>query len=199
MDIKALSENVKQNAALTGEAIEKFLGSNADALIALAQRTVDALAKGNKVLVCGNGGSAADAQHMAAEFVGRFLLERRALPAMALTVDTSALTAIGNDYGYEQVFARQVEAFAKEGDIVIGISTSGSSKNVCLALEKARELGAYTVGLSGEKGGPVAELSDEAYCAPTGYTPRVQECHISLIHCFCDLAEQLWVAQQEKA
>lgn len=196
MTKESLLRKIAENATLTGEAIEIFLSDNAEKLLALAEHTVSALQSGNKVLVFGNGGSAADAQHLAAEFVGRFLLERQPLPAMALTVDTSALTAISNDYGYDAVFARQVRAFAVEGDIAIGISTSGSSKNVCEALEAANELDAFTVALCGGNGGPVSDLADESFLTPTTYTPRVQECHISWIHAYCDLVELIWVDRE---
>ncbi len=158
-----------------------------------AEAISSALKRGNKVLVMGNGGSAADAQHLAAEFVGRFLCERKALPAVALTTDTSILTAVGNDYGFESVFVRQVEALAVKGDVVIGISTSGNSGNVIQALNKAREIGCLTVGLTGGDGGEVAALSDFLLVVPSSETPRIQEGHILIIHIICDLVEQHFV------
>ena len=140
------------------------------------------LQSGHKVLLCGNGGSAADAQHIAAEIVGRYKLERRGLPAIALTTDTSALTAIANDYGYDAVFARQVEALAQKGDLLIGISTSGNSENVCQALATAKEIGCQTVGLSGKEGGKMNQLCDINLVIPSSDTPRIQEMHILIGH-----------------
>jgi D-sedoheptulose 7-phosphate isomerase len=156
--------------------------------------TVDLLAgafrAGNKLLVMGNGGSAADAQHLAAEIVGRFKMERRALPAIALTTDSSILTAIGNDYGFDAVFTRQIEALAVPGDVVIGISTSGTSRNVSAALELARTRGCRTVGLLGRDGGTISGLVDLPLVVPSCETPRIQEGHITIIHIICDLLEQ---------
>lgn len=149
-----------------------------------------ALARGNKLLVMGNGGSAADAQHFAAEIVGRFAMERRGLPAIALSTDTSILTAIGNDYGFDRVFSRQVEALALPGDVVVGISTSGNSPNVMAALELARERGCPTVALLGRDGGAIRDRVDLAITVPSQATPRVQEGHITIIHIVCDLVEK---------
>jgi len=143
---------------------------------------IQTLKQGHKVLLCGNGGSAADAQHIAAEIVGRYKSERKGLPAIALTTDTSALTAIGNDYGYDAVFARQVEALAQEGDLLIGISTSGNSENVCQGLEVAKEIGCQTVGLSGKEGGKMNQLCDINLVIPSSDTPRIQEMHILIGH-----------------
>lgn len=149
---------------------------------------------GGKLLVMGNGGSAADAQHFVAEIVGRFKMERRGLPAIALSTDTSILTAIGNDYGFDRVFHRQIEALALPGDLVVGISTSGNSTNVLLALELAREKGCRTVGLLGKDGGSIRALCDLALIVPTNDTPRVQEGHITIIHIVCDLLEKAMFA-----
>lgn len=149
-----------------------------------------ALRKGNKILVMGNGGSAADAQHMAAEFVGRFLLERKALPAIALTTDTSIITAVGNDYGFDEIFKRQVEALAQPGDVVIGISTSGHSNNVFHALTAANEIGCKTIGLLGRDGGNIAGIVDVNLTVPVQETPRIQEAHLTIIHILCDLVER---------
>lgn len=151
---------------------------------------VDTFANGGKLLVMGNGGSAADAQHFVAEIVGRYKMERRGLPAIALSTDTSILTAIGNDYGFDRVFYRQVEALAAPGDLVVGISTSGNSPNVQLALELAREKGCRTVGLLGKDGGTIKNVCDLALIVPTNDTPRVQEGHITIIHIVCDLLEK---------
>ncbi len=150
---------------------------------------IASLKKGGKVLVFGNGGSAADSQHFAAELVGRFKKERKALGAIALSVDTSALTAIANDYGYEASFSRQVEALGKAGDVAFGISTSGNSKNVIAAVKKARELGLETVGLSGSGGGELAKACDISIAVESKDTPRVQESHITVIHIICELIE----------
>ena len=150
----------------------------------------DALNDGKKLLLMGNGGSAADAQHFAAEIVGRFLMERRGLPAMALSTDTSILTAIGNDYGFEAIFRRQVEALASEGDVVIGISTSGTSENVFSALSLARQMGCKTVGLLGKDGGTIRDIVDIDLTVPSKDTPRIQEGHIMMIHIICDLVEK---------
>lgn len=145
---------------------------------------------GNKVLWFGNGGSAADAQHLAAEFSGRFLRERGGLPSEALTVNSSAVTAIANDFGYEQLFARMVEALARPGDVVVGITTSGTSKNVVAGLRRAKELGATTVAFTGNGGGTVAEIADLVLLGPDGYSAIVQEVHITMGHIICDLVEQ---------
>jgi len=151
---------------------------------------VAAFRGGNKLLVMGNGGSAADAQHFAAEIVGRFKLERPALPALALTTDSSILTAIGNDYGFERVFSRQVEAHAASGDVVIGISTSGNSPNVQLALELAAGKGCRTIALLGRDGGAISGVAELSLVVPSHDTPRIQEGHIAIIHVVCDLVEK---------
>ncbi|MBJ6723260.1 D-sedoheptulose 7-phosphate isomerase [Geomesophilobacter sediminis] len=145
---------------------------------------------GRKLLVMGNGGSAADAQHLAAEIVGRFKMERRALPALALTTDTSILTAVGNDYGFDAVFSRQVEALAETGDVVIGISTSGNSPNVQKALEVANAKGCRTVALLGKDGGTIKDVAELSLIVPSNDTPRIQEGHITIIHIVCDLFER---------
>lgn len=149
----------------------------------------EALAKGNKVLFCGNGGSAADSQHLAAEFVGRFQKERAGLPAIALTVDTSILTAVGNDYGFDKVFVRQVEALANKGDVMVGISTSGNSPNVVEALELAKAKGVYCVGMTAAGGGKMAGLCHECIAVPAKITARAQEMHILIGHILCELVD----------
>jgi len=161
---------------------------------AIVDALVSAFRAGRKVLWMGNGGSAADAQHLAAEFSGRFLRERRAYPSESLSVNPSAVTAISNDYGYESVFARQVEAFVQPGDVVVGITTSGKSKNILLALQEARKRGAVTIAFSGNGGGPAAELADLALIGPDGYAAIVQEVHITMGHIICDLVEQQLIA-----
>lgn len=156
----------------------------------VAALLVDALRKGNKLLLFGNGGSAADAQHIAAEFVGRFAFDRPALPALALSVNTSCVTAIGNDYGFDSVFSRQIEALGRSGDVAIGISTSGNSPNVMAAMSVARKMGIHTVGLAGCSGGKLKGAVDHCICAPSKETPRIQECHILIGHIISQLAEE---------
>ena len=155
----------------------------------IAGEMTRAILEGEKVLWCGNGGSAADSQHLAAELMGRFRRERRGLPSIALTTDTSILTAIGNDFGYEKVFQRQVEALCAKGDVVVGISTSGNSKNVCAALETARQIGAFTVALTGEGGGHLVKIADATLRIPSNDTARIQEGHILCGHMLCDWVE----------
>jgi D-sedoheptulose 7-phosphate isomerase len=156
---------------------------------AAAETCVNAFSRGNKILLAGNGGSAADAQHIAGELVSRFLFDRPGLPAMALTTDTSILTAIGNDYGYEKLFARQIQAHGREGDVFIGYSTSGQSRNVLLAFEEARRLGIECIGLTGSKGGPMRILCDHLLEVPSTETPKIQEGHLMLGHILCGLIE----------
>ncbi len=151
---------------------------------------VRAMGAGGKVLLFGNGGSAADAQHIAAEFVGRFAFERPALPALALSVNTSCVTAIGNDYGFERVFSRQIEALGRPGDVAIGISTSGNSANVVRGLMAAKSLGLPTVALTGCAGGKVKGVADYCLSASSNETPRIQECHILMGHIVAELVEQ---------
>lgn len=150
----------------------------------------DALHLGKRIYLCGNGGSAADAQHIAAELIGRFVGERRSLPAMALTTDTSALTAIGNDYGYDQVFSRQVEGVAEEGDVLIAISTSGRSANILRAVEVAKARGTRVIGLSGKSGGELHKAADISLVVPSNVTARIQEMHIVIGHLLCALIER---------
>lgn len=161
------------------------------ATVAVARLVEAALRRGNKVMLAGNGGSAADSQHIAAEFVSRFEFDRPGLPAISLTTDTSMLTAIGNDYGYDYVFARQLEANGREGDVFIGISTSGNSKNVMAAVEAAKLRGIATVALCGA-GGQLKTVCDHALCVPSTHTPRIQENHILLGHAICALVEE-WI------
>ena len=157
---------------------------------AVAGRCVAALRAGGKILLAGNGGSAADAQHLAAEFVSRFAYDRPGLSALALTTDTSALTAIGNDYGYEKLFQRQIQAMGRAGDVFFGISTSGRSPNVLAALGEARSLGIVTVGLTGQNEGGMEPLCDYTIHVPSTETPKIQEGHITIGHIICGLVEQ---------
>ncbi len=155
-----------------------------------AARVVAALQAGNTVLFCGNGGSAADAQHLAAELMGRYLRDRRPLPALALTVDTSALTAIANDYGYEQVFARQLRGIGRPGDVLVAITTSGNSPNVLRAVETARAMGIASIGMTGAGGGALAGLCDLCIRVPAERADRIQEMHIALGHILCGIVEE---------
>jgi D-sedoheptulose 7-phosphate isomerase len=155
-----------------------------------ATRMTECLVQGHKILWCGNGGSAADAQHLAAELVGRFRRDHRALPAIALTADTSVLTAIANDCGYVEVFDRQLAALCAPGDVVVGLSTSGKSRNVCAALQTAREIGAFTVAMTGEQGSLMASLADVLLYVASSDTARIQEGHILIGHALCEWLEQ---------
>jgi D-sedoheptulose 7-phosphate isomerase len=164
---------------------KEFVYEYAEDIVNLGILIGKRLKLGNKLLICGNGGSAADSQHFAAEVVGRFEKERKGFSAIALTTDTSALTAIGNDYGFDRVFSRQVEALGQKGDILIGISTSGNSKNVIEAVRVAKGLGIFTVGLLGKDGGQLKDLVDKAFIVRSNNTARIQEVHITLIHAIC--------------
>ncbi|MEW5789228.1 MAG: D-sedoheptulose 7-phosphate isomerase [Pseudomonadota bacterium] len=158
-------------------------------LLDVARAMQDCLGRGGKIVWMGNGGSAADCQHLAAEFVGRFARERSALPALALTTDTSILTAVGNDYGFECIFSRQIQALCGLGDLVVGISTSGNSSNVLKGLQTARDRGMGTVGLTGLGGGQMGALCDHLIAVPSTHTPRIQEAHILIGHILCELIE----------
>src|SRR5271156_1587150 len=168
-----------------------------DLVTRAALEIVKSLRAGGKILFFGNGGSAADAQHLAAEFTGRYLKERRALPALALNANTSSLTAIGNDYGFDLVFARQLEALGKEGDVLLGISTSGNSRNVLRAMEVAKAKSIYTIALTGS-GGKMKDLADCAICIPSQETPRIQECNILTGHIICEIAEEMLLDLSER-
>ena len=153
-------------------------------------RLAQIIKQGNKVLLAGNGGSAADAQHFAGEIVGRFLMERNAIPALSLCVDPSVMTCIGNDYGYEEVFARQVQGLGKEGDAFIGISTSGNSENIIRAITEARKKNMFVVGFLGKDGGKIKDLCDVALVVPSNSTPRIQEIHTFTVHLLCEMIEK---------
>jgi len=161
-----------------------------DLLVEVAQKCVEVYKNGKKILIAGNGGSAADAQHFAAELVGRYGFDRPSLPSLALTTDTSALTAIGNDYGYDYVFSRQLEGLGVEGDLFIGISTSGNSQNVLNAFESAKARGITTVALVGRDGGKMGQMADYAIIIPSDKTPRIQESHLLVEHIICDIIEK---------
>jgi D-sedoheptulose 7-phosphate isomerase len=166
-------------------------------IIEAAQMLVDCLLMDHKVLIFGNGGSAADAQHFAAELAGRYRMKRRALPALALTTDTSTLTAVSNDFGFTEVFSRQVEAFARPGDVAVGISTSGRSANVIAGLQTAQVLGAQTIALIGSNITGLAGVADQVISVPSQDTPRIQEAHAVIIHILCDLVEKALLAQNQ--
>ena len=171
---------------------EATLNANLEKIVYLVQLILDVLRKGGKILLFGNGGSAADAQHIAAEFVNRFRKERHPLSALALTVDTSILTSIANDYDFSLVFLKQIQALGKPGDIAWGISTSGNSPNVNLALEEAKKMGLKTVALSGGTGGKMAGIADLALVVNSKNTPRIQEVHITIGHIVCELVEEIF-------
>ena len=172
------------------EVLDAVRGDLVEPIVAAAQCLIDCLSTGHTILLCGNGGSAADAQHIAAEFTGRFLRERQPLPAIALTTDTSALTAIANDFGFDTVFERQIRALARKGDVLIAISTSGNSPNVIRALEAARDIGCLTIALSGRDGGEMKSLADLNIIVPADETPRIQEMHSLIGHLLCDLVDR---------
>jgi len=180
-----ISEHLREHH-LTLELVRQQLAPD---VADVAEKLRNVLAQGGKILICGNGGSAADAQHFAAELVGRFERERKGLPAIALTTDTSCLTAIANDYGFERVFARQVEALATPEDVLIGISTSGNSENVLQAIKAAKKIGCFACGLTGRDGGTIAGEVDLNINVPVQRTARVQEAHLTILHIVCELIE----------
>jgi D-sedoheptulose 7-phosphate isomerase len=182
-------DSIRKAVAESLELKKAFFQKNEDLIARVAREICTALEGGNKILLYGNGGSAADAQHIAAEWVGRFLRERRPLPAIALTTDTSTLTAVGNDYGYDQVFVRQVRALGRKGDVAIAISTSGNSPNVLIATEAAREIGMVTVGLTGRDGGKLGPLVQYHLNVPHQFSSRIQEVHIMIGHILCGLTD----------
>lgn len=180
-----IAERFTDHLDVFGKTMEQM-----DVIQLMAERCKEALKAGNKVLFCGNGGSAADAQHLAAELIGRFQKERRSLASIALTTDTSILTAVANDYGYDEVFARQVEGLGRSGDVLIGISTSGNSANVVKAALKARDTGMHTIAFIGEGGGKLKDICDITFAVPSKVTARIQEMHIMVGHIICELVEE---------
>jgi D-sedoheptulose 7-phosphate isomerase len=184
-----MEQMIKEIVTTSLKTSEKFIRENASKLGSLAEKIAAAFLLDRKLLICGNGGSAADAQHMAAEFVNRFQLERPPLPALALTTDTSVITSIGNDYSFEEVFAKQVKALGVKGDVLLAISTSGKSKNVVLAVEAAKNQGIYTVGLLGQDGGKLAGMVDMALIARSDVTARIQEAHLLAEHIICHMVD----------
>lgn len=168
---------------------EELLRTKIGAILEITDLVIEALKKNGKMLIFGNGGSASDSQHIAAELVGRFKKDRPALPALALTTNTSVLTSLANDYGYEIVFAKQIEALGEKNDIAIGISTSGKAKNVIYGLKQAKKMGIKTIALTGQDGGEIARLADVSLIVPSTVTARIQEAHITIGHIICELAE----------
>lgn len=187
-DIHMLSM-IKNELKAHKETIDKTIEVMIPSIEEASKLVSQTLLNGHKILLCGNGGSAADAQHIAAELSGRYKTERKGLPGIALTTDTSALTAIANDYGYDRIFDRQVEALAKEGDLLIGISTSGNSANVISALKRAQEMGCTTLGMSGRDGGMMNEVCTVNLVVPSSDTPRIQEMHILIGHIICQAVD----------
>lgn len=186
--MKYIKGNFSESIRITAAMLESDFIQ--EILIAASLACVKSIKSGGKILLAGNGGSAADAQHIAGEFVSRFAIERPGLPAVALTTDTSILTAIGNDYGYDKIFVRQIQALGKKGDVFIGYTTSGKSPNVMLAFKEARALGLICIGLTGSRGGPIIELCDYLLEVPSVDTPRIQEGHALLGHTLCGLVEE---------
>ncbi|HEY5907161.1 MAG TPA: SIS domain-containing protein [Vicinamibacteria bacterium] len=191
MDIAAIRDVAARSIA----AKQRFFAERAEIVLQVGHVLSACLRAGGKILVFGNGGSAADAQHLAAELVGRYLVDRRALPAIALVTDPAIITAVGNDLGYEAIFRRLVEAHGRPGDVAIGISTSGRSRNVLAALEWARANGLVTVGLTGGGGGALAGLVDHLIDVPSSETPRIQEVHGLVVHLLCQIVEEELVAK----
>jgi D-sedoheptulose 7-phosphate isomerase len=178
-------------------AVKKDLMENREVvsvIIKVGELFINAFREGNKAILFGNGGSAADAQHIAADFVGRFGFDRPALPALALHANSSSVTAIANDYGFDSVFSRQIEAFGRSRDVAFGISTSGKSANVLTAILTARKMGLHTIGLTGSMGKPLKQLVDHCICVPSAETPRIQECHVLIGHVIAELVEQTMFA-----
>jgi len=186
----SIQSEIKQQLLESARVKEELVANCSDHIADVAELLIAAVAKGARILLCGNGGSAADAQHIAAELVARLKKERIAIPALALTTNTSTLTALANDYDYIKIFVRQVEAFGSSGDILIGISTSGNSKNVINAMNYAAENGLKTVALTGGSGGKMAQIADVSIIVPSDSVQRIQESHIAIGHILCDLLEQ---------
>lgn len=190
-----MKDEILQAFKESAEVKTRFIRTHGDTLMQVVKVLVAAFKGGHKVLLFGNGGSAADAQHLAAEFVNRFLIERPPLPAIALTTDTSILTSISNDYGYVETFAKQVKALGRAGDVAIGISTSGSAANVVKAVKAAKDLGLKTVGLTGGNGGDLVKIADFSLVVDSSSTPRIQETHITIGHVLCEMVDRMLFQQ----
>jgi D-sedoheptulose 7-phosphate isomerase len=186
-----MEQIIKEIVTTSLKTSEEFIRENASKLGVLAEKIASAFLQDRKLLICGNGGSAADAQHMAAEFVNRFQLERPPLPALALTTDTSVITSIGNDYSFAEVFSKQVKALGVMGDVLLAISTSGKSKNIVLAVEAAKNQGICTVGLLGQDGGKLAGMVDTALIVRSDVTARIQEAHLLAEHIICHMVDYI--------
>ncbi|MDO9464960.1 MAG: D-sedoheptulose 7-phosphate isomerase [bacterium] len=178
---------------------QDIIANQIDVIVKMVNSIADVLSGGGKLLVFGNGGSAADAQHIAGELVGRFELERSALPAIALTTDSSVITSISNDYSFNEIFSRQIEALGTQKDMALGISTSGSSENVLAGIRKAKNMKLATIGFSGKEGGTLAKITDLCFIAPSSSTPRIQEAHITVIHIICKLVEERLYCEQRQS
>jgi len=189
-DKKAIMDFVESSIRSSIDAKQKLLPQCGESIATAGERLVEVVQAGGKIMFCGNGGSAADSQHLAAELVGHLRLDRRPLPALALTTDSSALTAIGNDYEFKDIFMRQVQALGRSGDALIGISTSGNSKNVLDAMEAAKKMNIATIGLLGRGGGKIAPICDHAIIVPGDDTQRAQECHILIGHIWMEMIER---------
>lgn len=186
-----LKKEILDRGLESSKLLETAVRENLDNIHAASRKIASALSRGNKILLFGNGGSAGEAQHLAAEFVNRMVIERRPLPAIALTTDTSVLTSIGNDRGFEQVFTYQMNALAKKGDIAFGISTSGGSKNVILAMELAKNLGLFRIGMAGARGSRIGKVSELCFWVDSRSTPRVQEAHLMIGHILCEMTDRI--------
>ncbi|MGC9144317.1 D-sedoheptulose 7-phosphate isomerase [Hydrogenobaculum sp.] len=189
--MEKLLDIVKESFTNSIETKRAFLEMYKDRIVEVGLIMAQALMDGNKILFFGNGGSAADSQHLAAEIVGRYKKERKGLPSIALTTDTSILTAVGNDYGFDVIFERQIEALCMPGDIAVGISTSGNSPNVIKGLMKAHDMGATTIAFSGKQGGKVVDIAHYSFVVPSYDTARIQECHITLGHTLCEIIDEV--------
>lgn len=181
-----IQEIIKESIETKKKLSEKTLND----LILSAEKCISCIKNKGKILICGNGGSAADSQHFATELVSKFQLERKGLPAISLTTNTSTITAIGNDYGFEKIFSRQIEAIGQKNDVLFAISTSGNSKNIMEAIKTAKKLNIFTIGLTSESGGKMKNKCDITLHVPSENTPRIQECHIMIIHIICELIEK---------
>jgi len=192
-----MREKIKDILLESIQVKEEILRNQIESIVEISQLMIDCLRKGGKVIVFGNGGSASDSQHIAAELVGRFKKDRSALAGIALTTNTSILTSLANDYGYDVVFSRQVEALGKKNDVVLGISTSGKAKNVALGIKQAKKMGIKTVALSGGDGGELVKLADVSLLVPSNITARIQEAHITIAHIICEMIEQELCQEQK--
>ncbi len=194
---KKMRERIKDILLESIQVKEEILRSQIGQIVEIAELMIDCLKKDGKVIVFGNGGSASDSQHIAAELVGRFKKDRSALAGIALTTNTSVITSLANDYGYDVIFSRQIEALGKKNDVVLGISTSGKARNVALGIKQAKKMGIKTVALSGGDGGEIVKLADVSLLVPSKVTARIQEAHITIAHIICEMIEQELCQEQK--